>query len=308
MKKSFLFLSILVLCNAFALSGCRQEEAAVDRMLLTLKTLQSTGQDQTDQLSRSLDYLQYSISQKSYRSVDTILLRRAQALHAATLKLAAHLQRREGQLVADAQGPDLKTKLLQRMGDLDSWQKEEQKRYYQDSLPGLVKGLSEQISALVPQAIPDSTTLLDRTRHTIELLSRGAISGAIAMTLLTSLRVECLLAGNQALGLAGKIMKQNADYVLRPLCIVWQSPYQVREGDTCRLEFLPMEYASFTGNDQPLMYANGKRVPVENGIGKVRFTARQPAGKKTWEGKITLSTPSGRDTSFYCRQDYWIVN
>lgn len=53
------------------------------------------------------------------------------------------------------------------------------------------------------------------------------------------------------------------------------------------------------------MYSNGIEIPVEDGVGTLRFTPNR-LGKQTWEGKISLNI-KGRDTTFKVLKTFEVV-
>jgi len=63
----------------------------------------------------------------------------------------------------------------------------------------------------------------------------------------------------------------------------------------------------------PRMSLNGSPVKVENGVGLIEFTAQgggynaEGIAKKELQGRITIPTPSGRDTTYVMRQEYFVV-
>lgn len=63
----------------------------------------------------------------------------------------------------------------------------------------------------------------------------------------------------------------------------------------------------------PRMSLDGSPVKVENGVGLIEFTAQGGAynaegiAKKQLQGKITIPTPSGRDTTYTMTQEYFVV-
>ncbi|MCE7043383.1 gliding motility protein GldM [Dyadobacter sp. CY312] len=63
----------------------------------------------------------------------------------------------------------------------------------------------------------------------------------------------------------------------------------------------------------PRMSLNGAPVKVENGVGLVEFTAQgggynaEGIAKRELSGKITIPTPSGRDTTYNMTQEYFVV-
>ncbi|REA61231.1 gliding motility protein GldM [Dyadobacter luteus] len=63
----------------------------------------------------------------------------------------------------------------------------------------------------------------------------------------------------------------------------------------------------------PRMSLNGAAVKVENGVGLVEFTAQgggynaEGIAKRELSGKITIPTPSGRDTTYSMTQEYYVV-
>ncbi|TLU99044.1 type IX secretion system motor protein PorM/GldM [Dyadobacter luticola] len=63
----------------------------------------------------------------------------------------------------------------------------------------------------------------------------------------------------------------------------------------------------------PRMSLNGAPVKVENGVGLIEFTAQgggynaEGLAKRELQGKITIPTPSGRDTTYSMSQEYFVV-
>ncbi|WAC12115.1 type IX secretion system motor protein PorM/GldM [Dyadobacter pollutisoli] len=70
--------------------------------------------------------------------------------------------------------------------------------------------------------------------------------------------------------------------------------------------------ASATGIT-PRMSLNGSPVKVENGVGLIEFTAqgggydKEGLAKRQLQARITIPTPSGRDTTYTMNQDYFVV-
>ncbi|MHA4738304.1 type IX secretion system motor protein PorM/GldM [Dyadobacter sp. MSC1_007] len=63
----------------------------------------------------------------------------------------------------------------------------------------------------------------------------------------------------------------------------------------------------------PRMSLNGSPVKVENGVGLIEFTAQgggynaEGIAKRELQGRITIPTPSGRDTTYTMNQEYFVV-
>ncbi|GGB91723.1 type IX secretion system motor protein PorM/GldM [Dyadobacter sediminis] len=63
----------------------------------------------------------------------------------------------------------------------------------------------------------------------------------------------------------------------------------------------------------PRMSLNGNAVRVENGVGLIEFTAQgggynaEGIARKELQGRITIPTASGRDTTYVMRQEYFVV-
>jgi gliding motility-associated protein GldM len=74
-----------------------------------------------------------------------------------------------------------------------------------------------------------------------------------------------------------------------------------------------MFVASFSSAITPTMVANGSPVPVEQGMGKVKFRAtgggydKNGQVKKTWTGTIRVPKPGGGDTTFTFTEEYTVV-
>ncbi len=74
-----------------------------------------------------------------------------------------------------------------------------------------------------------------------------------------------------------------------------------------------MFIAASSSGVTPTMTYNGSSIPVANGMGKVEFTAQGGAFdkegkmKRTWNGSITIRTPSGKDSTFAVTQEYTVI-
>lgn len=74
-----------------------------------------------------------------------------------------------------------------------------------------------------------------------------------------------------------------------------------------------MFIAASSSGVTPTMKYNDSSIPVANGMGKVEFTAQGGAFdkegkmKRTWNGSITIRTPSGKDSTFKVVQEYTVI-
>ncbi len=74
-----------------------------------------------------------------------------------------------------------------------------------------------------------------------------------------------------------------------------------------------MFIAAFSSAIKPQMKFAGKDIPVENGIGSIKFKAtpgtydKEGLAKKTWKGEITLPKPTGGDTTFVVEEEYFVA-
>lgn len=84
------------------------------------------------------------------------------------------------------------------------------------------------------------------------------------------------------------------------------APAVLPEGDSLRMKVALRGIILQPGEGQPLMTWNGEPVAVRNGIGKVRFIAQGPPGKKHWEAAIRVKI-FGQDTVFRATQTYWVL-
>lgn len=71
--------------------------------------------------------------------------------------------------------------------------------------------------------------------------------------------------------------------------------------------------AASSSSVTPDMYVDGKKVPVSGGMGQVEFMATpgtynaEGLARKTYESKITVSLPGGRDTTYSDTQEYFVA-
>jgi gliding motility-associated protein GldM len=74
-----------------------------------------------------------------------------------------------------------------------------------------------------------------------------------------------------------------------------------------------MFIAAFSSAIKPHMTFAGKEIPVEGGIGKIKFKAtpgtydKEGLAKKIWKGEITLPKPTGGDTTFVVEEEYFVA-
>ncbi len=84
------------------------------------------------------------------------------------------------------------------------------------------------------------------------------------------------------------------------------APAALREGDSLRIKVALRGIIPHPGEGEPVMTCDGNPLVVENGIGKIRFIAQGPPGKKHWEAAIRVRM-YGRDTVFRATQTYWVL-
>jgi hypothetical protein len=307
MKKVVLFLWIGVSVSPVFFSGCRQREMGTDHLLHTGQTLLNLQKAETERLRQSLGYLQDIVSKQGNRPADSLLVMKASALQAAASQSLSRIDTLEARLVSEAGGRDSKTKAMLHPGNYQSVRKWQASHYNQDALAGHLNGLAGQIAALAPATTKDTTAFMRSAEQTLQLLADGKISAGAGVALLTALRIDIARFSAEAVqSISHRLQRLHALATdLRP--IVRQSPGGVREGDTCTVEVHLAEYLTFAGKKQPVMYAEGKSIPVEGGMGKVSFIVRPPFGRRTWKGKVHCLTPWGREAPYDVQEVYYVV-
>lgn len=164
--------------------------------------------------------------------------------------------------------------------------------------------LDEQALRLAPRQVPYSRT--ERIPGLLALAEEAG-SGGPAAALLTGLRMEIAIHTRTLLAAAIRQMERRFSYRRRLFPVARQFPDSVATGESYRVEIFPLEIFDFSPGWPHALYVNGKRMPFENGVGKVRFPVEGPVGKRTWEGEFTFRRPDSRDTSIYQRFEYFVL-
>ncbi len=307
MKRAVLPLWISMSISAALLYGCRPDEARTARLLPTVQTLHGLQQLEVERMGVAMGRLWHTVATLGNDASDTLLTVQARSLHDATLQALARVDQLEAQLVREAGGLDPQTKSLLRPGDYAPLRRWQNAHFKRSPLIEMLRRLTRQAGSLRHPTAENPAGPMHPAGEIVRLLSDGEIPVVTGLALLASLRIEMARHSTEAIRSAHQTFWEHSHPATGLIGIVRQSPERVREGDTCTVEVQATEYATFTGEAQPAMYANGERVPVQNGVGKVRFIAGRPAGKRTWEGKVMMPTPSGRDSTFEVRETYYVL-
>ena len=307
MNKAVLLLWVGVSVPTVFFSGCRQPSEDKDHLRHTGQTLMGFQKAETERLGQSLDYLRRMVSEQGSSPSDSLLVVRAGTFRAAALQLLDRIDTLEARLVSEAGGRDRRTEALLHPGDYPSLRKWQARHYWQDTLAAYLDGLTVQAAALAPGTTKDTPEFTRHAGQMLQLLADGKLSAGAGVALLTALQIEIAGFGAEAIEGVSQTLQRRYTLATKLRPIVRQSPRYVQEGDTCTVEVHLVEYLTFAGKKQPGMYASGKSIPVEGGIGKVSFIARPPLGKRIWEGKIECFTPWGRDASYNVQEVYHVV-
>lgn len=138
----------------------------------------------------------------------------------------------------------------------------------------------------------------------LDLQAQAPGDTALNRVLLAALQVETARYTKVLLSAVTRQLEGRSPVRLRLIPMVRAPRRNVREGAPYRVEVFPLEIFIPSPEWQLSMYANGKPVPLEDGVGKVRFKAEGPPGRKMWEGKLTIRRADARDTSFYDQSSY----
>jgi hypothetical protein len=141
----------------------------------------------------------------------------------------------------------------------------------------------------------------------LDLLAEAPRDTAVAGALLAGLQAETARHTKVLLAAVTRQLEGRSSYRLRLIPVVRATPRNFREGAPYQVEVFPLEIFMPSPEWQLTMYANGKPVPLEDGVGKVRIKADGPPGRKTWEGKVTVQRANARDTSFYNQSSYVVL-
>ncbi|CAA9334213.1 MAG: hypothetical protein AVDCRST_MAG56-7559 [uncultured Cytophagales bacterium] len=171
--------------------------------------------------------------------------------------------------------------------------------------------LSQRLHQLDQQALLlGKATLYTRTKgisRYLDLLAEAPRDTAVAGALLAGLQAETARHTKVLLVAVARQLEDPSPNQLRLIPVVRVAPGSVREGAPCQVEVFLVDIFMPSPERQLAMYANGKPVPLENGVGKVQIKADGPPGRKTWEGKVTVQLANARDTNFYVQSSYVVL-
>ncbi len=185
-------------------------------------------------------------------------------------------------------------------------------RQAREAMPRLsLDTLSQRLRRLDQQALLlGKATPYTRTKgisRYLDLLAEAPRDTAVAGALLAGLQAETARHTKVLLAAVTRQLESQSPDRLRLIPVVRVAPGSVREGAPCQVEVFLVDIFMPSPEWQLSMYANGKPVPLQNGVGKVRIKAEGPPGRKVWEGKVTVQLSHARDTSFYNQSSYVVL-
>lgn len=262
------YLSAAVLLSLLVM-GCRQKYQEGRRLKPIHVALLKLKDAAASESDLALRMMRDLVSEHGNQPADSLLLRQAQGLH----QQAQDVWSLPGHLPLDT--------IRQRLQRLDR-----QALLLGKVTPYTRAGHIHQYLALLEETQQDTGT---------------------AAALRTGLQVQIARHTNLLLTTLTRQVENRPACRLRLIPVVRQLTDSVDEGELFQVEVFPLEIFALPSDLRPAITVNGKIMRVEEGVGKVRFTVAGPPGKKTWEGKLTLRLPNGRDTSFYEQVDYFVL-
>ena len=287
------------------LGGCRSpQDQEARRMEMLRVTLAMQIGAEVDASQQALRHLYDLISKQGSRladgPADSTLLDRARQLMRQTREVLLLIGQHQGYDVADD-------------GSANTAPRHDESRGGQAATPfpsrqHAVDTIRQQLHELDRQALrlPGRVTPYTRTKRIPQYLALLAEPGAAdtSTALFTGLQVEIARHTAKLLTTITRQLESRSPQQVRLISTIRQSPDSVREGELCRVEVFPIEMFVFTPEWQPKMYANGSRIPVKDGVGKVKFRVEGPPGPRNWEGRFTFRRPGAGTTSVYKQFGY----
>lgn len=312
----YLFLTAMLAINV--------SDSLLHRFLFINDTLESAKQETNLSAVRFLDKIEQAVVDKGNRDADVAVLTQAQEVRSLTLETMNTLDDLKKYFIDETGGYDSVTNELYGFKDHEFIAHHMIQQKHGEELKNELNQFVIDLSTMVPDVASQLHPIaLDGSEHEVYKndpnQSKKDFSAlffentplAAGLATITQFENEVLAAEARALEhLATQVGAQDLDFdkieaVVRPVS------QRVAAGAKYEADLF---IAASSSALEPVMFRNGVELPVEEGIGKISFTAQAPSeydeegvSLQKYRADIQLEIPGRGDTTFTKEVEYFVV-
>ena len=304
-----------------ALLALQVSNTVLEKFIFINKSLESSVQETNVSNANTVGRIEAQVDEAGNRKADVAVLEKARSVREQTQKVLTNLQSLKEELVTITGGYDEENK--DKPKNLDD--EETMANYMINQKKGQeLQSLLNEYAAYLQQTTGIETTPIaldakdnpvfandpnQRNKNFAELnfANTPLVAG---LATITQFETEVLMRESSALDkLAREVGAQDVKFD-RIVPMVRPESKVVAAGTKYKAD---MFIAASSSAVTPDMYVDGKKVPVVNGMGQVEFMAsagnfnEEGLARKTFESKITVSLPGGKDTTYTETQEYFVA-
>lgn len=304
-----------------ALLALQVSNTVLEKFIFINQSLENTVTETNVTNTNTVARIQKQVDEAGNRKADVAVLRTAQEVREETKKVIASMQNLKEELVeatggTDPENPNAPKNVSDEEGlaniMINRKKGEELQKMLNDYASFIEQktGVRTTPIALDAKDSPVFANDPNQKNKNFAELNFGQTPLVAGLATITQFETEVLMRESEALEkLAREVGAQDMKFD-RIVPMVRPESKIVAAGTKYKADLFIA--ASSTGTT-PEMYVDGKKVPVDGGMGKVEFMAspgnynEEGLARKTYESKITVALPGGRDTTYTETQEYFVA-
>ena len=304
-----------------ALLALQVSNSVLEKFIFINQSLENTVHETSTTNANTVARIQKQVDEAGNRKADVAVLKTAEEVREKTKTVLENMQALKNELVEITGGVDPENpKIPKNVNDEENManlminkKKGEELQQMLNEYAAFIEQKTGVKTAPIALDAKDNPVFADnpnqKNKNFAELnFAQTPLVAGIAT--ITQFETEVLLRESEALDkLAREVGAQDVKFD-RIVPMVRPESKIVAAGTKYKAD---MFIAASSSNVTPDMYVDGKKIPVVAGMGQIEFPAsagsynEEGLAKKTFESKITVSLPGGRDTTYTQIQEYFVA-
>jgi gliding motility-associated protein GldM len=317
-RQKMIGMMYLVLLGMLAL---QVSNTVLEKFIFINQSLENTAQETDVNNANTVSRISKQVDDAGNRAADVKVLKTAQEVREETKKVIAEMQSLKDELVEmtggmDPEHPNTPKNVSDEETMANYMINQKRGNELQERLNAYSLFLEEKTGvptspiALDAKDNPVFANNPDQRNKSFAELNFGHTPLVAGLATITQFETEVLMRESDALDkLARDVGAQDMKFD-RIMPMVRPEAKIVAAGTKYKADLF---IAASSSGVTPDMYVDGKKIPVNNGLGQVEFMAspgnynEEGLARKTYESKITVALPGGKDTTYTEVQEYFVA-
>lgn len=304
-----------------ALLALQVSNTVLEKFIFINQSLENTVQETDINNANIVGRISKQVDDAGKRGADVKVLKTAQEVREETKKVIAKMQTLKEELVEKTGGPDDDNpEVPKNVSDEETMANyminQKKGDELQDMLNGYTRFVEEKtgvptrpiaLDAKDNPVFADNPNQKNKSFAELNFANTPLVAG---IATITQYETEVLLRESEALEKLARDVGAMDMKFDRIVPMVRPESKIVAAGTKYKADLF---IAASSSGVTPEMYMDGKKLPVDDGMGKVEFMASPGAynaeglARKTYESKITVALPGGNDTTYTQVQEYFVA-